>query len=225
MITASHNPPSFNGFKVKAHFGGSATPAITAKIEANLGKSRPLAVQRAAIEMSRAGEVLLRTPEIARRLGSALPESEAEDRRGLDARLRRHHPRGTAARHVLHGPDDPRESGSAFRRHQPGTDDAATGTPWRSGRKAGSDVGLATDGDADRLGIVDENGQYVNTLQTLSLLLLHVYRNKGWRGAVARTYSQSLLIPRIAEKFGSAALRVPDWIQEHRRNDAGETRF
>src|SRR6266705_6772837 len=36
MITASHNPPIFNGFKVKAHFGGSATPAITAKIEANL---------------------------------------------------------------------------------------------------------------------------------------------------------------------------------------------
>src|SRR5215468_9682839 len=33
MITASHNPPAFNGFKVKAHFGGSATPAITAKIE------------------------------------------------------------------------------------------------------------------------------------------------------------------------------------------------
>src|SRR5438093_7976465 len=37
LITASHNPPMFNGFKVKAHFGGSATPAITAKIEANLG--------------------------------------------------------------------------------------------------------------------------------------------------------------------------------------------
>jgi phosphomannomutase len=68
-------------------------------------------------------------------------------------------------------------------------------------RKSESHVGLATDGDADRLGIVDENGEYVNTLQTLSLLLLHVYRNKGWRGAVARTYSQSLLIPRIASAF------------------------
>src|SRR6476660_3808694 len=41
MITASHNPPSFNGFKVKAHFGGSATPPITAKIEAAL--NRPFA--------------------------------------------------------------------------------------------------------------------------------------------------------------------------------------
>src|SRR5215470_15859851 len=38
MITASHNPPTFNGFKVKAHFGGSATPGITAQIESNLEK-------------------------------------------------------------------------------------------------------------------------------------------------------------------------------------------
>src|SRR5579884_673027 len=39
VITASHNPPEFNGFKIKAHFGGSATPAITGKVEANLGKT------------------------------------------------------------------------------------------------------------------------------------------------------------------------------------------
>ena len=39
VLTASHNPPEFNGFKVKAGFGGSATPAITSKIEANLGKN------------------------------------------------------------------------------------------------------------------------------------------------------------------------------------------
>src|SRR5262245_34015382 len=40
-ITASHNPPEFNGFKIKAHFGGSATPAITAKVEGLLGKTTP----------------------------------------------------------------------------------------------------------------------------------------------------------------------------------------
>lgn len=79
----------------------------------------------------------------------------------------------------------------------------------RAVRESGSHVGLATDGDADRLGIVDENGQYINTLQTLSLLLLHIYRNKGWRGAVARTYSQSLLIPRIAQKLGLPLYECP----------------
>src|SRR5215831_941839 len=81
--------------------------------------------------------------------------------------------------------------------------------PGEAGRNSRSHVGLATDGDADRLGIVDETGQYVNTLQTLSLLLLHVYRTKGWRGAVARTFSQSLLIPRIATKFGLELFERP----------------
>jgi phosphomannomutase len=76
-------------------------------------------------------------------------------------------------------------------------------------RQTRSAVGLATDGDADRLGIVYETGDYVNTLQTLSLLLLHTYRNKGWRGAVARTYSQSQLIPRIAAKFGLELFECP----------------
>src|SRR4029079_8709922 len=76
-------------------------------------------------------------------------------------------------------------------------------------RSSGSHVGLATDGDADRLGIVDENGDYLTTLQTLSLLLLHVYRTRGWRGAVARTYSQSLLIPRIAGVFGLELFERP----------------
>src|SRR4051812_38609484 len=45
MITASHNPPTFNGFKVKAHFGGSATPAITSLIESNLQKKPQLGVR------------------------------------------------------------------------------------------------------------------------------------------------------------------------------------
>jgi phosphomannomutase len=65
-----------------------------------------------------------------------------------------------------------------------------------------SDIGLATDGDADRLGVIAESGEFVSTLQVLPLLLLHVYRNKGWRGSVARTFSQSQIVPRIAAKLG-----------------------
>src|SRR5438552_13407144 len=50
MITASHNPPAFNGFKLKAHFGGSATPEITSRIEANLGAHPSPAIRDASIE-------------------------------------------------------------------------------------------------------------------------------------------------------------------------------
>jgi phosphomannomutase len=75
--------------------------------------------------------------------------------------------------------------------------------------KTGSHIGLATDGDADRLGVVDESGQFVSTLQVLPLLLLHAYRTKGLRGAVVRTVSQSLIVPRIASSLGLACYECP----------------
>ena len=85
--------------------------------------------------------------------------------------------------------------------------------------QTGSQIGVANDGDADRLGIIEENGQFVSTLQVLPLLLLHAYRTKGWRGAVVRTVSQSLIVPRIAASLGLTMLRVPHWLQEHRGTD------
>jgi phosphomannomutase len=75
--------------------------------------------------------------------------------------------------------------------------------------ETGSDVGLATDGDADRVGIVDEQGRFLNTLQVLPLLLLHAFRNRGWRGSVVRTFSQSQIVPRIAARLGLACHERP----------------
>src|SRR3989454_4875825 len=67
-------------------------------------------------------------------------------------------------------------------------------------RKSGSDIGLATDGDADRLGIVDENGRYVKTFQTLAPFFLHVYPNKGLAGAGAPAVPQKPVISRLRAK-------------------------
>ncbi len=75
--------------------------------------------------------------------------------------------------------------------------------------QSGSDIGVANDGDADRLGVIAENGQFVSTLQVLPLLLLHAYRTKGWRGAVVRTVSQSLIVPRIATSMGLTNYECP----------------
>src|SRR5215467_325463 len=172
MITASHNPPSFNGFKVKAHFGGSATPAITVKIEE-------------AIE----------APHGNGRVSSARPTSPVEtiapEKYYFD------HLKSLVDWDRIFGGINPEPM-------MPQLEPLGEAV-----RKSHSHVGLATDGDADRLGIVDESGEYVNTLQTLSLLLLHIYRTKGWRGAVARTYSQSQLVPRIASRFGLELFERP----------------
>ncbi len=211
LITASHNPPMFNGFKVKAHFGGSATPAITAKIEANLGAIRkPEAGSQKAAVIETVGpekyyfehlKSLLDWDRIAKSKLKVVVDSM----HGCGGYILEEMLRDTSCTvRTIRGNADPLFGGIHPEPMMPQLEPLGAAV-----KDSGSQVGLATDGDADRLGIIDENGVYVNTLQTLSLLLLHVYRNKGWRGGVARTYSQSLLIPRIASKFGLQLYECP----------------
>jgi phosphomannomutase len=213
MITASHNPPAFNGFKVKAHFGGSATPAITAKIEQAVAAVYD---RRSFVDSRPPLQIETTSPEhyyfdhlkslvdwnlIA---GSKL-KIVVDSMHGCGGYILEELLRETSCSvQTIRGNPDPLFGGIHPEPMMPQLEPLG-----RAVRESGSHVGLATDGDADRLGIVDENGQYINTLQTLSLLLLHIYRNKGWRGAVARTYSQSLLIPRIAQKLGLPLYECP----------------
>ena len=214
MITASHNPPIFNGFKVKAHFGGSATPAITAKIEE---KIRGQTGEFPFFELPKKG-IHPSGPEFSieiigpekyysehmkslvdwDRISKSKLKIVVDSMHGCGGYILENLLAGTSCTvRTIRGDPDPLFGGINPEPMMPQLEPLAGVV-----RQSGSDIGLATDGDADRLGIVDETGRYVNTLQTLSLLLLHVYRNKGWRGSVARTYSQSLMIPRIGAKLG-----------------------
>ncbi len=214
MITASHNPPIFNGFKVKAHFGGSATPAITAKIEE---KIRGQTGEFPFFELPKKG-IHPSGPEFSieiigpekyysehikslvdwDRISKSKLKIVVDSMHGCGGYILEHLLAGTSCTvQTIRGDPDPLFGGINPEPMMPQLEPLAGVV-----RHSGSDIGLATDGDADRLGIVDETGRYINTLQTLSLLLLHVYRNKGWRGSVARTYSQSLMIPRIGAKLG-----------------------
>ena len=214
MITASHNPAIFNGFKVKAHFGGSATPAITAKIEE---KIRGQTGEFPFFELPKKG-IHPSGPEFSieiigpekyysehmkslvdwDRISKSKLKIVVDSMHGCGGYILENLLAGTSCTvRTIRGDPDPLFGGINPEPMMPQLEPLAGVV-----RQSGSDIGLATDGDADRLGIVDETGRYVNTLQTLSLLLLHVYRNKGWRGSVARTYSQSLMIPRIGAKLG-----------------------
>jgi len=210
MITASHNPPAFNGFKVKAHFGGSATPEITAKIEENLqsGTRGQTPRPQSLIEIIGPDKYYfdhLKSLVDWDRIAKSKLKIVVDSMHGCGGYILEELLRETSCTvQTVRGNPDPLFGGINPEPMMPQLESLGEVV-----RKSGSHVGLATDGDADRLGIVDENGSYLNTLQTLSLLLLHVYRNKGWRGAVARTYSQSLLIPRIAEKFGLRLYECP----------------
>ena len=72
-----------------------------------------------------------------------------------------------------------------------------------------ADVGIATDGDADRLGIIDENGRYVTANETLALLYFYLMEYKGWRGAAVRNIATTHLLDRIASAYGQECVEVP----------------
>ena len=72
-----------------------------------------------------------------------------------------------------------------------------------------ADVGIATDGDADRLGIIDENGRYVTANETLALLYYYLLEYKGWRGAAVRNIATTHLLDRIAAAYGQECAEVP----------------
>lgn len=206
VITASHNPSEFNGFKVKAHYGGSATSEITAGIERMLDR----------------GEI---------RTGTKIEEVQvAEDyfthlRSLVDwSRIRRsglivcvdsmHGSTGSLLEkildatnceiHTIRSRPDPLFGGALPEPIMPWLEPLSVEVAQRKAA-----VGLATDGDGDRLGVIAESGRFLSTLEVLPLLILHLYRNKGWRGAVAHTFSQSQLIPRIGDALGLTVRETP----------------
>jgi phosphomannomutase len=199
VITASHNPSEFNGFKVKAHYGGSATPDITAGIEACLDRNE--------IRSGGPLEEVALSPDYFDHLRSMVDWNRIAESRLRIAVDSMHGSGGTlledllrntrCAVRTIRGRGDPLFGGVSPEPIMP-----ALAPLSRAVIETGAAIGLATDGDADRLGVVDEDGRFVSTLEVLPLLLLHAYRNRGWRGAVAYTVSQSQIVPRIGASLG-----------------------
>ncbi|MBQ9009718.1 MAG: phosphoglucomutase/phosphomannomutase family protein [Clostridia bacterium] len=72
-----------------------------------------------------------------------------------------------------------------------------------------ADIGIATDGDADRLGIIDENGAYIPANEVLVLLYYYLLRYKGWKGDAVRNIATTHLLDRVAQAFGQRCWEVP----------------
>jgi phosphomannomutase len=221
MITASHNPPEFNGYKIKAHYAGSADPEICAAIEARVDRSpvrgpgqfeiydpRPAhiaAVKRIVdlnlIRRSRLNVVC----DSMHGSGNDLLERVLA---GKACRVRTI--RGD--RQVLFGGVNPEPIGKNL---------AALCTAVKAAR---AQVGLATDGDADRLGVVDEQGRYVSIQLVYAMLLLHTLRNRQQTtGLIVRSTNGTMLIDRIGKASGLEVVEVPvgfKWIcQKMRETD------
>ncbi|MBI1920516.1 MAG: phosphoglucomutase/phosphomannomutase family protein [Geobacter sp.] len=215
MITASHNPPAYNGFKVKESFGGSARPSTTKVLEQlvadNLANGRPVQAVPLA-EAENTGKI----ERIASR--SAYFEQLS---RYVDLELIR-----TAGIAVVVDPMFGAGSGF-FPELLPGvteihgeTNPSFGGQPPEPTEehlteiaalvKSGAyRVGLALDGDADRIGAVDETGEFFSSHRIFTVILRHLYERKGLRGGVVKTVSTTRMIDLLAEKYGLPVFETP----------------
>jgi phosphomannomutase len=201
MITSSHNPAEWNGVKYKASYGGSGKPSIIAEIERELGKPLPDATTPGRIE-----EVDF-TPPYSRALESFvdLPAIKASGFRFLiDCMF-------GAGQGYISGIFD--RAGIPYVAIRSEVNPAFPGinpepilphialTQQRVVAER-CDAGLITDGDADRIGAVDEHGNVVDAHKIFAILLEWLLTRKGWPGDVTRAFNTTKMLDRIAAAHG-----------------------
>ncbi|PYT15324.1 MAG: hypothetical protein DMF51_06895 [Acidobacteria bacterium] len=206
-ITASHNPPEYNGFKLKAAFGGSAPPEMTTRVEALLGRTPP----RSGRPPDRRHPFL---PAYLPRLQAVADldtvrrsplRAIVDSMHGSGGRILENLVRGRRADVVtLRSEADPLFGGKA---PEPRPENLASLRRTVVQRRA--HIGIATDGDADRIGACDENGRVLSPFQIFSLVALHLIEQKKWTGGIARTFANTLVAERIARRFGLPFFDLP----------------
>ena len=214
MITASHNPPEYNGFKIKAHYGGSASPELTRRVEAAVdretGSMPPVTPGSIATFDPEVGYLaqlrrLVDLPRIARAGIHVIHDSMYGAGSGYLRQLLAPHGISLIEMHAERNPGfggiNPEPIASNLHELGIRTREAGSRLPLV--------VGLAVDGDADRIGAVDASGQFVNSHQILSLILDHLAGQRGWTGGVIRTFSTSRLVAKLAEKHGLQLHETP----------------
>ena len=215
VITASHNPAAWNGFKLKSPQGASASQSVTDTLElciesAPPPKTLPLPAGRAA------GLVTDIDPNPAYcEAVAGLVNLDAIRRAGFTVLVDAMHGagagyisgllRGGATRVVeLRAEPNPAFPGMA----QPEPIAQNLAELCRRAPAAGASVGLALDGDADRIGLVDETGRFVSTLEVFSLLA-HYLLERGDRGPLVKGVTASVMLNKLAARYGVAIAELP----------------
>ena len=219
VITASHNPARWNGFKFKPDYGGSASPEVVSALESHVRRVEASGqVKRTRLEDARRnGTVELFDPEpMYLKNVETLVDLDAIRQAGLEVvvdsmfgagagYLVKLLSGGSTTVTELHGERNPAFPGMS--QPEPIGQNLGELTAMVPGRSA--DVGLATDGDADRLGVVDERGRFVTTLQSFALLCLHQLEVLKRRGALVRSITMTSMVDRLGELYGVPTFDTP----------------
>ncbi len=219
MITASHNAPRYNGVKLKAAYGGSALPEQCRRVEVVLSDNEAQARGPNLMDFDQArknGSIerfnpILEYNEHLRTLINFDLIAENPQRFVIDSMY-------GSGRGVIKG----LLQGSGCEVHEirgelnPGFGGVH---PEPIGKYLGAltgaismgmgDFGLATDGDADRIGAMDGRGNFVDPHKIMALALKYLYEKRGWKGSVVRTVSTTRMIDRLSERYGLVCRETP----------------
>lgn len=214
MITASHNPYKYNGIKYKAAFGGPALPGMVAAIESYLYREAPKTISLAEAVEQRMVRFCDFKEDYCRQLRSVVDLRKIVD---SGQRIVIDPMHGAGAGYIkellsaagmqvteIRGDRDPLFGG-------------VNPEPIQKNLQALVDrvvldkaaAGFATDGDADRVGAVDANGQFINSHVIYALLLQYLINKKGWTGGVVKTFSTSQMIDKLARKYDIPVYETP----------------
>lgn len=214
-ITASHNPGEDNGVKVSGSHGGPILPEVARAIEARVAalpgwRTMPLgeAREKGLVTDADFSEAylahcrrLLDLAAIGRaRLKVVVDVIYGVARGYLDRLLQE----AGAEVILLRGERD-----VTFGGHPPEPAAEYLAPLIEAVRASGAHLGLATDGDADRFGVVDRDGTVFAPNPTLALILRHLLRHRGWRGGVARSVATTHLLDALARAHGCPLLETP----------------
>jgi alpha-D-glucose phosphate-specific phosphoglucomutase len=214
-FTASHNPPEYNGIKFSTLDGAPALPETTKQIEAKiaaLGETAPVSPHSAGVHGK--FEQIDVKPMYLKRLAELI-EFDVIKKSGIKVVF---DPFWGAARG--YSSDILRDHGVAvetvhdyrdvlFGGHAPEPDGELLDEARAKMKEVGARIGIATDGDADRFGIVDEDGTYIQPNYIIALLFDYLMETRGWKNGVAKSVATTNLINAIAEKHGIELHETP----------------
>lgn len=219
MITASHNAPRYNGVKLKAAYGGSSLPEDCRKVEIYINDNEERARGPNLMDFDKAREMgliqkfnplpayfnhlrrLINTDIIADNPQRFVVDSMYGSGRGtIRAFLQ-----GTGCEITeIRGEMNPGFGGV----HPEPIGKYLSPLAGAIGVGQGS-FGLATDGDADRIGAMDERGNFVDPHKIMALSLQYLVEQRGWTGSVVRTVSTTRMIDRLAKRYGLTVHETP----------------
>lgn len=216
-VTASHNPALYNGIKVFTEGGRDADAAVTDELEAHLATLTEADVRSVSPEAARTSPLLTRQPSLNWYIDAILAHLDVETIRHRHLSIVLDPMFGVAqtclqtilmtARCQVDVINDRHDTLFGGRLPSP---TAATLEPLRQAvLERGADLGIGTDGDADRLGIIDDAGNFLHPNQILVLLYDYLLTRKGWTGPAVRNMSTTHLLDRVAAAHGERCYEVP----------------